>query len=154
MFRFKKIFKGNVTTFFAMKFLRKKLPAFTLSELLVVLVIIGILILLALPVLMPLISRTRSVEAKQALQHLHTLQKTYFYEYSKYSGHLGDIGFEQEKLVTEGEGGKANYLIEIIESGPTSFLASATAVVDFDGDGQFNSWQIDHEGILREIVKD
>ena len=137
-----------------MKFLGKKLPAFTLSELLVVLVIIGILILLALPVLMPLISRTRSVEAKQALQHLHTLQKTYFYEYSKYSADLAEIGFEQEKLVTEAEGGKSNYLIEIIESSPTSFLATATAVVDFDGDGQFNSWQINHEGVLKEITKD
>jgi type IV pilus assembly protein PilE len=54
----------------------KRIPAFTLSELLVVLVIIGILILMAFPVLMPLISRTRSVEAKQALKHLHSLQKT------------------------------------------------------------------------------
>lgn len=137
-----------------MNFLKKKLPAFTLSELLVVLVIIGILILLALPVLMPLISRTRSVEAKQALQHLYTLEKTYFYEYSKFSNELTDIGFEQEKLVTEGEGGKSNYLVEIIESSPTSFLATATAVVDFDSDGQFNSWQIDHEGVLKEIIKD
>jgi type IV pilus assembly protein PilE len=61
------------------------LHAFTLSELLVVLVIVGILILIALPQLMPLISKARSIEAKQALKHVHTLQKTYFFEFSKYS---------------------------------------------------------------------
>ena len=36
-----------------MKNLTKRIPAFTLTELLVVLVIIGILVLLALPKLMP-----------------------------------------------------------------------------------------------------
>ena len=132
----------------------KRISAFTLSELLVVLVIIGILVLLALPVMMPLISRTRSVEAKQSLKHLHTLQKTYFYEHSRYSNDLIALGFEQEKLATVGEGGKANYMVEILDSGPTLFVAKATAVVDFDGDGQFNVWEIDQEGNLREIVQD
>jgi type IV pilus assembly protein PilE len=37
-----------------------KVKAFTLPELLIVLVIIGILVLLALPRLMPLISRTKA----------------------------------------------------------------------------------------------
>jgi type IV pilus assembly protein PilE len=133
---------------------RKKLHAFTLTELLVVLVIIGILVLLALPVLMPLISRTRSVEAKQALKHLHTLQKTYFYERSRFSNSLEEIGFQQEKLVTEAEDGKANYLIEIVEAGPLTFNARATAVVDFNGNGEFNVWEIDQDGNLREVIKD
>lgn len=132
----------------------KKLKAFTLPELLVVLVIIGILVLLALPILMPLISKTRSVEAKQALKHVHTLQKTHFYEYSRYSNDLVELGFEQEQLVTEGEGGKANYLVEIVEASPTNFMAKATAVVDFDGDGQYNVWEIDQSGNLVETVKD
>ena len=103
---------------------------------------------------MPLISRTRGIEAKQALQHLYTLEKTHFYEYSKYSGNVEDIGYEQEKLVTDGEGGKANYLVEITNASPTSFSARATAVVDFDGDGQFNIWEIDQQGNLKETVKD
>lgn len=134
--------------------LHNKVKAFTLSELLVVLVIIGILILMAFPVLMPLISRTRSVEAKQGLKHLQALQQTHFYEYSKYTDNLEQLGFQQEKLVTEDENGKANYLIEVVEAGPTSFLARATAVVDFDGDGQFNVWEINQEGNLSEITKD
>lgn len=137
-----------------MKKVNIKIPAFTLSELLVVLVIIGILILMALPVLMPLISRTRSLEAKQGLKHLHTLERTYFYEYSRYSDNLNAIGFEQEKLITEDENGKANYRVEIIEASPTGFIAQATAVVDFDGDGQFNVWKINQDGILEEIIQD
>ena len=46
---------------------RKNLPAFSLPELLVVLVIMGILVLIALPNLMPLISRAKSTEAQQQL---------------------------------------------------------------------------------------
>jgi type IV pilus assembly protein PilE len=134
--------------------IQKKVKSFTLPELLVVLVIIGILVLLALPVLMPLISKTRSVEAKQALKYLHTLQKTHFYEYSRYSGDIVQLGFEQERLVTAGEGGKANYHIEIVEASTAGFIARATAVVDFDGDGQYNVWEIDHHGNLVEVVKD
>jgi type IV pilus assembly protein PilE len=130
----------------------RKLRAFTLTELLVVLVIVGILILLALPNLMPLISKAKSTEAKMQLKHLHSLEKSYFYEKSTYSANLEEIGFEQEKLVSEG--GKANYKIEIVEAGTSGFKARATAVVDFDGDGTFNVWEIDHEKNLTEVTKD
>jgi len=126
----------------------------TLTELLAVLVIIGILVLMALPVLMPLISRTRSVEAKQGLKHLYTLQKTHFYEFSKYSTELEKIGFEQEKLVTDGEDGKSNYEFQIVNADSKSFLGRATAVVDFDGDGEFNVWEIDEKNNMVEVVKD
>lgn len=136
------------------RFLKKKVKAFTLQELLVVLVIVGILVLLALPVLMPLVTKAHSLEAKNALGMVNTLQKTYFYEYSRYASRIEDIGFEQEKLVTESENGKAKYLVEIVEATPTTYLVRATAVVDFDGDGQFNMWEIDQEGSLREMVKD
>lgn len=134
--------------------LEKKLPAFTLTEVLIVLVIVGILVLLALPNLMPLISRAKSTEAKLQLEHLYTLEKTQFYEKSKYSTDLAGLGFVQEKLVTEGENGQANYKIEIVSASPTAFLARATAVVDFDADGTFNIWEIDHEKNLREVTPD
>lgn len=131
----------------------KRLDAFTLSELLVVLVIIGILVLLALPSLMPLITKTRSLEAKQMLKHLQTLEKIYFFEHSKYTNDLKTIGFEQETLVTEPEG-KANYKIEIISANSNSFLARATSVTDFDKDGKFNIWEIDQDMNLVEVSED
>lgn len=131
---------------------KKKLPAFTLTELLVVLVIVGILVLLALPKLMPLISKAKSTEAQLQLGHLHTLQKSFFYLKSKYGASFDEVGFEHEKLTTEG--GTANYRIEIIDATPTSFKARATAVVDFDSDGIFNIWEIDQDKNLVEVTKD
>lgn len=136
-----------------MKTSMKKIKAFTLTELLVVLVIIGILILLALPELMPLVTKAHSIEAKNSLKMVHTLERTYFYEFSKYSKDLEEIGFEKPKLVTE-EGGTSKYEIEIVNLTINSFVARATAIVDFDGDGNFNVWDINDEGNLQEIVKD
>jgi type IV pilus assembly protein PilE len=129
-----------------------RLAAFTLTEVLVVLIIIGILILLALPSLMPLITKAKSTEAKIQLQHLYTLEKSFFYENSKYSSDLSEIDFEQQKLSTAG--GQANYKIEIIESTNNTFKARASAVVDFDGDGILNVWEIDNNKNLKETVKD
>lgn len=129
-----------------------RLRAFSLPELLVVLVIIGILVLIALPNLMPLISRAKSTEAQQQLTFLHSLQKSNFYTHSKYSLSLDEIGFEQSKLVTDG--GNANYRIEITEATENNFEATATSVVDFDGDGVFNVWVINQDKELREVIKD
>lgn len=134
------------------EFMQKKVKSFTLTELLVVLVIIGILVLLALPRLMPLISRAKSTEAQMQLGHIHTLQNSFFYLHSKYSSDLEEIGFEQEKLVTDG--GSANYKIEIIEASASGFKARATAVVDFDKDGKFDVWEIDQDKKLVEVTKD
>lgn len=134
------------------KVLLKKTKAFTLTELLVVLVIIGILVLLALPSLMPLISKAKSTEAQLQLEHIHTLEKSYFFLHSKYSSDFDEIGFEHSKLVSDG--GTANYKIEITESSMSSFKALATAIVDFDGDGVFNVWEINQEKQLKEVVKD
>jgi len=128
------------------------LPAFTLSELMVVLVIIGILVLMALPKLMPLISRAKSAEAQVQLGFLHGLEQNYFYMYSTYTTNLEEIGFEQSKLVTEG--GTANYRIEIVTAGLNFFTARATAVVDFDRDGAYSVWEIDQDKKLREVTRD
>lgn len=130
----------------------RKVHGFTLTELLIVLVIIGILVLLAMPRLMPLIAKAKSTEAQLQLGHVHALQKGYFYMYSKYSDDLEEIGFEQETLVTDD--GTANYVIEMVEATATSFVARATAVVDFDGDGQFNVWEINQDKKLKEVTKD
>lgn len=135
-------------------FLRKRLPAYTLTEVLVVLVIIGILTLLALPVLLPLITKAKSTEAKIQLEHLHTLEKSYFYEHSKYSNELGEIGFVQETLSTTAKEGRANYQITVVNASGNTFTARATAVVDFNGNGTFNVWEIDQDKNLREVTPD
>lgn len=130
----------------------KTLHAFSLPELLVVLVIIGILVLIALPNLMPLITKAKSTEAQQQLIFLHTLQKSNFYTYSRYSDSLEDLGFEQQRLITDG--GNANYKVEIQDASDQTFRATATSVVDFNGDGTFNVWEINQDKELKEIVKD
>ncbi|WP_256012518.1 prepilin-type N-terminal cleavage/methylation domain-containing protein [Desertivirga xinjiangensis] len=103
--------------------LKHKLKAYTLTEILIVLVIIGILVLLALPNLLPLITKAKSTEAKVQLEHLHTLEKNYFFEKSKYSTDLNELGFIQEKLSTDSKDGRANYRIEVSQSSPTTSLS-------------------------------
>lgn len=125
---------------------------FTITELLVVLVIIGILVLLALPRLLPVITKAKSTEAKLQLKQIHTLQKTYKFEHDIYSSSLEAIGFEQEKSVLEG--GTARYVIKIEESNETGFRASAKAVVDFDNDGTYNEWEVREDGMVTERVPD
>jgi type IV pilus assembly protein PilE len=132
---------------------KKRLPAYTLTEILVVLVIIGILILLALPNLLPLITKAKSTEAKLQLEHIQTLEKNYFYEHSKYSKDLTEIGFIQEPLSTNGNG-RANYQLTITDATNTTFTARATAVVDFNGNGTFNVWEIDQDKNLKEVTPD
>ena len=65
---------------------------------------------------------------------------------------LTAINYIPHKLVNSG--GTANYEITIIEASTSSFKAKAEAVVDFDGDGQKNIWEIDQEGILKEVQPD
>jgi type IV pilus assembly protein PilE len=134
--------------------LQKRVNAYTLTEILVVLVIIGILILLALPNLLPLITKAKSLEAKTQLNHVQTLEQSYFYEHSKYSKDLTEIGFIQDKLVTDGKDARANYRIEITSATNTGFTAKATAVVDFNGNGTFNVWEIDQNKTLHEVTPD
>lgn len=131
----------------------KRLKAYTLTEILVVLCIIGILVLLALPNLLPLITKAKTTEAKEQLAYIHTLEKNYFYEKSKYTTDLQALGFLQEKLSTDKDG-RANYRIEIINATSTTFTARATAVVDFNGNGTFNVWEVDQDKNLREVTPD
>ncbi len=134
------------------KTMKRKIAAYSLQELLIVLVIIGILLLLALPNLLPLISKTKSIEAQTQLSHIYTLQKQYFYIHSKYSSDLKAIDFEAP-LTIEQEG-SSNYKYTITKATANAFQSTATAVTDFDGDGIFNVWTIDQDKNLKETVKD
>lgn len=130
------------------RFLQKKYHAFTLTELLVVLAIIGILLLIALPNLMPLISKSKSTEAKQNLTYIHSLEKSWYMEHSKYSADLKELGFELENPT------EAQYSYEIISASTSSFKVRATAKSDFDNDGQINVWEVDQDKNLKEVTPD
>lgn len=137
-----------------LKYDRKKgqLKAFSLAEILIVLAVIGILIMLVVPNQTAVASRAKSIEAQSALNNIYTLQYSHFLQYSRYSNDLNDIDYIPNKLVTEG--GRANYKIEILEASTTGFKAKAEAVVDFNGDGKFNIWEVDETGTVKEVQKD
>lgn len=126
--------------------------AYSLTEILIVLCIIGILLLMVLPNQTSVISQAKAIEAQAMLNQVYGLEKSYFYRYSKFSGSLEELGFEQEKTVEEG--GQAVYKVEIVESSNDSFLARATAVSDMDGDGSFNTWEINNNKNLTEVTKE
>jgi type IV pilus assembly protein PilE len=125
---------------------------FSLTELMIVLVIIGILVLLALPKLLPVVTKAKTTEAKLQLKQLFTLEQAYKFERDRYSTSLSEIGFEQEKLIPQG--GQARYKIEILSADEKGFSATATSVIDFDGNGVYNVWSVDQTGLIKEKVPD
>ena len=72
--------------------------------------------------------------------------------FGHYTDNLYALVFIQDTLVTEG--GKANYKISLLEVTDTTFIATAISVVDFDKDGQFNTWTVNETGIITEIIED
>ncbi len=130
----------------------RKLKAFSLAEILIVLAIMGILLMLVIPNQSGIATRTKSMEAQQELRMIHNLQYAYFLQYSKYSLDSKEINYIPHKLITEG--GTALYRISIIEASPSGFKAKAEAVQDFNGDGKYNIWEIDQEGQPKETQVD
>ncbi len=125
---------------------------FSLTELMVVIVIVGILALLALPRFMNVTTRAKMTEAKTMLKQIHTLQQGFYYEHDRFAAAAEELGFDQARLVTDG--GSARYVISIHESETGRFEAHATSVVDFDQDGTFNVWAVDEEGMITELIPD
>ena len=130
----------------------KKLKAYSLAEILIVLAIMGILLMLVIPNQSGIATRTKSMEAQQELRMIHNLQYAYFLQYSKYSLDTKEINYIPHKLITEN--GTALYRISIVEASPSGFKAKAEAVQDFNGDGKYNIWEIDQEGQPKETQVD
>ena len=130
----------------------KKVRSYNLQETLIVLAIIGILLLIALPNLMPLITKAKSIETQTQLKAIYNSEKQYYFMHSKYSNDFQALDFELPKTVNEN--GSANYTYEIIQAGTTDFKIRATAVIDFNGDGIFNVWEIDQNGNPIQVTKD
>lgn len=130
----------------------KEEDGFSLTELLIVLAIIGILIMIAVPLYQNVTTKAKTTEAKTQLAFLHTLQKVYHLEHDTYALEFSKIGFEHEKMITEG--GKARYTIEIVSAEPSNYIATATSIIDFDNDGVYNKWQVDNNGTVEQIIPD
>lgn len=129
-----------------------RLPAFTLTELMMVLVIIGILILLALPNLQGIIGQAYSVEAKKQLSFIQSLETSYYHQNFRYSDNFTELRFDPPKL--RRDGGEGLYIYEVVSATKQDFLVRATASEDFDGDGQINVWEIRKDGSAVETVLD
>ena len=142
----------NRISFFFKKIKKASVKAYSLTEILIVLCIIGILLLMVLPNQTSVISQAKAIEAQSMLNQVYGLEKSFFYRHSKYSNNLEELGFEQAATVDAG--GQAVYKIEIIEASNESFMAKATAVSDLDGDGVFNTWEIDSKKMLVEVTKE
>jgi type IV pilus assembly protein PilE len=126
---------------------------FSLTELMIVLVIIGILVgVVAIPKYINMTTKAKATEAKKILEQIYILEKSYALENDKYTNSFGDIGFEQTQLITEG--GMARYRIAIVSADDRSFKATATSVVDFNKDGTFNVWSVDETGKVKQDVPD
>lgn len=126
--------------------------AYSLTEVLIVLCIIGIIIYLAVPDQTSTISRAKSIEAQNMLNMVYGLEKSHFYRYGKYSDDFDEIGFEQS--LTVDKGGLAIYRIEVVEASANTFKARAESIQDLDGDGNFNTWEIDQNRKIKEVIRE
>ena len=128
------------------------LKAFTLTELMVVLVIIGVLMLIALPVFDDLFGDAYAIEAQNQLKYLQSRQQTFYQKHFKYAADLNEIGYTAPKTLKEN--GDARYYYTIDQASENGFIARATAIADFDNDGTINIWEINQEGTLTEVTPD
>ena len=101
-----------------------RLKAFTLTELLIALVIVGILVYLALPDYSQVVANAKATEAKLQLEHLYSLETTHYYERTTYTADLQELGFQQQKLVSAG--GNANYQVEVVSASPNWWKETVT----------------------------
>lgn len=73
---------------------------FTLTEILVVVIIIGVLATLALPMLVKAIEKAKVGEATSNLNLIRTGQKIYFLQYRTFTGSLSDLNIENPNSAT------------------------------------------------------
>lgn len=131
---------------------QRKLKAFTLTELLVVLGIVGILTLLALPIFDNLGAKAYEAEAEMQLGYLKARELSYKISHFQFSSDLKEIGFEAPKL--KSQGGTSVFEYSVLEAGKTEFVALARATEDFDGDGTKMEMTINQDGKIETKVED
>lgn len=126
--------------------MHRKPSGFTLTELLIVIILIGILASLALPRFGQTTDQAMELEATLALEHVYQLQHIYFLRHRTYSEDLEKLGFQQEALVAQKDGGRARYRIEVIHAGEASYLARAEPQVS-----GLATFEVDQAGIVKVV---
>ena len=120
--------------------------AFTLTELLVVIILVGILASIAIPRFGRSTDKAMESEAVMALRQVQELQKIYYLEHKTFTQDLKAIDFEQEATVTaDPENGTARYEITIESADTEDFLAVATPVVQ-----DLNTFEISKRGKAKQ----
>ena len=114
---------------------------FTLTEMMIVIVIIGILAAIAIPRFRSVTTRAKVVEFKPLLEQLYSLEENYYSESDAFSSDLGLIGFDDPK---------AKYFSFSVEADSTTFIATATCTGDLKGENGESlkglKVSIDHNG--------
>ena len=110
----------------------KKLgTGFTLTELLIVVIIIGILATLALPMLVKTMEKAKLGEAASNLNLIRTGEKIYFLEYNQYWSDVSQLNIENPNTfkadgVTVPNNRYFDYDITSVTASPYNFTARAT----------------------------
>jgi len=130
---------------------------FSLIELLIVLVIIAILAGIAIPRYMSSTTKAKQTEAKEILNQIYLLERSYFQENDEYFIPEAGIFADKDNPDAFSELGveimpSARYRYEITGD-QDHFIASAIAL-RLDDDPAIDHWQIDETGMLRAIVDD
>jgi len=108
---------------------KKSGAGFTLTELLIVVVIIGILATLALPMLVKTMEKAKLGEAASNLNLIRTGEKIYFLEYNQYWPTVSELNIEDPNTLDAGGNPPANryfnYDITSVTASPYNFTARA-----------------------------
>lgn len=131
---------------------KSKLKAFSLNEVLIVLVIIGIGSTIAIVSFGDFVSEAYRKEAEINLHSIKMRQDKYRLDHFEFTTDLKKIRFEAPKK--EAEGGTSVYSYEILEADKNSFVAQAKADKDYDGDGTFEVLTINQDGNIEVKIED
>jgi prepilin-type N-terminal cleavage/methylation domain-containing protein len=106
----------------------KNKNGFTLTELMIVIVIIGILSMLAIPKFMGTTTKAKLAEFPAILMQIYSLQDGYLHEMDKFATDLKQLDFTDPE---------SKYFDYTLESDGSAFIAKATVKVTLK-DGQGN----------------
>ncbi len=118
---------------------------FTLIELMIVIAIIGILAAIAIPNFLAYQKKAKTVEAKEALAGIRSLEEAYRAENDTYSTSLTAIGYVPPT-------GNARYTVSITSASTTQFVARAAG--NIDNDAATDAWTINQNGTLTHVRVD